>query len=588
MLLFLAGCRQNDEVDNKLNMADRIMEEDQDDTSVSISILNTIIKSKAKLSKSQTMRLHLLQAKANNNADIRFKSDSLMKEVVRYYEENGTDEELMESYYLLGCVYRDLNDAPMAIQYLNEADEYAGDDLRSYNIRHRIHSQIAALLEGQNLSKQELDELQLASHYALLAKDTVKAITYYNLKASAFKAIGKPDSAFIVNDSAINIFKRMGRYKQAAQISAEGVQYLLDKKRYNEAKRRLDFYEKESGLFSNGKIQKGKESYYYIKGLYHLNTNQTDSAEYYFRKCLDYKDNSNMAIAGFRGLCLLYQARNNSDSVAKYALLAYKTNDSIYQRHVGETVLVEQSLYSYDKYKEIAKQNDTLIFALKSCVLYLIAILIAIISIVINAYKAKRKKNILQQNLTQEKYEAEKNLLKQEVGTLKGLLDERQCLLKSKDELFEKKNKELCENIENKEKYIGELHERIADYERELNIKDIASTEDEIQNSALKRRFEYYCKNVTEHPADADWKALNKFARQKLPTLYLLLHNYNVTEKEFRICILIRLMFKPGDIATIMECRFPDVSLTRSRLLKKIYDIKGTANEFDKRIMLMY
>ena len=42
------------------------------------------------------------------------------------------------------------------------------------------------------------------------------------------------------------------------------------------------------------------------------------------------------------------------------------------------------------------------------------------------------------------------------------------------------------------------------------------------------------------------------------------------------------------DIAVLVGCRFPEVSLTRSRLLKKIYGIDGKASDFDKRIMLMY
>jgi len=64
--------------------------------------------------------------------------------------------------------------------------------------------------------------------------------------------------------------------------------------------------------------------------------------------------------------------------------------------------------------------------------------------------------------------------------------------------------------------------------------------------------------------------------------------NYNISERELRICLLTRLMFKPKDIAVLVGCRFPEVSLTRSRLLKKIYGIDGKASDFDKRIMLMY
>jgi hypothetical protein len=47
-------------------------------------------------------------------------------------------------------------------------------------------------------------------------------------------------------------------------------------------------------------------------------------------------------------------------------------------------------------------------------------------------------------------------------------------------------------------------------------------------------------------------------------------------------------MFKPKDIAVIVDCRFPEVSQTRRRLLKKIYGIDGRSSDFDKRIMLVF
>jgi hypothetical protein len=128
----------------------------------------------------------------------------------------------------------------------------------------------------------------------------------------------------------------------------------------------------------------------------------------------------------------------------------------------------------------------------------------------------------------------------------------------------------------------------VAGYERDMNIKDIAVLEDEIQKAPLKDDFSYYLKNVKEQPTSKDWDKLIRFAKSNFPKLYVMLRNYNVTERELRICLLTRLMFKPKDIAVLVGCRFPDVSLTRSRLLKKIYGIDGKASDFDKRIMLIY
>ena len=39
--------------------------------------------------------------------------DTMMQRVVAYYKEHGTNNDMMEAYYLLGSVYRDLRDAPV-------------------------------------------------------------------------------------------------------------------------------------------------------------------------------------------------------------------------------------------------------------------------------------------------------------------------------------------------------------------------------------------------------------------------------------------------------------------------------------------
>jgi len=104
----------------------------------------------------------------------------------------------------------------------------------------------------------------------------------------------------------------------------------------------------------------------------------------------------------------------------------------------------------------------------------------------------------------------------------------------------------------------------------------------------VKDDLGYYLKNVAEQPTARDWDKLTRFAKANFPKLYVMLLGYNVSERELRICLLTRLMFKPKDIAVLVGCRFPEVSLTHSRLLKKIYGIEGKASDFDKRIILMY
>ena len=67
------------------------------------------------------MRYELVYAQAMNKAYVNFTTDSVMLEVVDWYERHGNANQKMLAYYILGCAYRDLEDALSALKYLNQA-----------------------------------------------------------------------------------------------------------------------------------------------------------------------------------------------------------------------------------------------------------------------------------------------------------------------------------------------------------------------------------------------------------------------------------------------------------------------------------
>lgn len=81
------------------------------------------------------------------------RDDTLMQQVVAFYNQRGTSNERMEAYYLLGSVYRDLRDAPKALEaFLNGisvADTLARDC--RYDILVRLYGQKNELLCKQKL-----------------------------------------------------------------------------------------------------------------------------------------------------------------------------------------------------------------------------------------------------------------------------------------------------------------------------------------------------------------------------------------------------------------------------------------------------
>ena len=75
------------------------------------------------------MYYDLLDLKVNDKMYVRHTSDSLIKRITAFYETYGDRDKLLESYYYMGRVYRDLNDAPEALKYFQKALDVAGDTI---------------------------------------------------------------------------------------------------------------------------------------------------------------------------------------------------------------------------------------------------------------------------------------------------------------------------------------------------------------------------------------------------------------------------------------------------------------------------
>ena len=93
-------------------------------------------------SKAHRMYYHLLLADAMNKAYVDMTTDSILKEVADYYDRHGSANEQMRAHYLLGCAYRDMGEAPMALQCYQDAVDKADTTNTEcdFSLLSRLHS----------------------------------------------------------------------------------------------------------------------------------------------------------------------------------------------------------------------------------------------------------------------------------------------------------------------------------------------------------------------------------------------------------------------------------------------------------------
>ncbi len=176
-----------------MKRADSIMDIDDDSAKVAIRMLDGIKPQLQDLTKGQRMRYELLYHKAMNKAYIPFKSDSVMQEVADYYEHHGSTNDRMLAYYVLGCVYRDMHEAPTALEYYHKATEQADTTAKDcdYSTLFRVYNQMGVLFGKQYLPYQELAAYEKGSKYALQAGDTLDAIQNVSKQDGSLCYFGK-------------------------------------------------------------------------------------------------------------------------------------------------------------------------------------------------------------------------------------------------------------------------------------------------------------------------------------------------------------------------------------------------------------
>lgn len=567
--ILFVSCTGNKAYDKLLIKADSIMNIDDDSAEVAIRMMQSIKPELSQFSKSQKKRYELLYHKAMNKAYIDFTSDSTMLEVVDYYEQHGSANEKMLAYYILGCVYRDMHEAPMALEYYNKATELADTTAKDcdYATLCRIYSQMGFLFAKQHLPHQELASLDKAVKYAYLAKDTLNAIRYYQNKQAIYASQNKLDSAIIINNQAAKLFKQIGALKEANIAFGCNFEYYLKKKMLKEAEEAFKAY-LSTNYHGN---DNWKDAYAYIlyeRGSYYLAVGKMDSAYSCLKQSFEQSKSFSNLAASTRGLAQYYAKTSNPVLAAKYALLSSAYNDSdLIATRQGQLQQV-QAMYNYNRNKDIAykaqlkaEQRMSIIYIVIIC-----AILLFIVSISIYRKRLRlRNKRIA---MVQKMYN----------DSVQQLNEAQQELLKLQD---------LNENtiatlVKEKEETIQKLQMEVKKYE-EANIgHNLLELEKQLKQSPIYQQLVYLENHPLEKMTKNDWSNLEETVEKFVYGFADLKQKLNT--KEYHICLLVKLHFSPSTISSLIGTSLSDISNSRRRMLAKICGNSGNGKDFDDYI----
>lgn len=573
VVVLLASCGADRDSVRLLQQADSLLNVRPDSMK---AVLGTWVDSIGHCPERVRMYYNLLRVKADDKVYVTHTSDSLILSIVRYYREQRDKTHLPEALYYAGRTYSDLKDAPRALEYYQRAiDVMEHEELTDYNLLSRIYSQMGTLFFYQELYDELPGVLRKAYQCDLILKDSANLV--FDLRD-----IGRSFAVRERQDSAIWYYNRAGEMAQYMQDSillsmvyGELAGFYVDWGNYPAACEKLQIAWQAVDTLSMPMYYNNTAKYYY-------NTNQLDSAVYYYRKKLSLHSYSHKASA-YQGLAKIARERGDVTQAMEYYDLYMLYDDSLKQSIRTETIHKIDALYNYHKFEKenikLKKEN----FNHRNLIFFLV--LVALFSLLLFAVfwqKNKRKEQtmLLQQEKLKRQQEKLKQYSQEQIEENKKRIEELswqlENVVKDKDLLHRNLLLVQKEQIEKDNRRIEEMQEMQRKVEAGLYMTNIYNKFQTVANSKEKSQLLKI----------EDWQELQEQVDEayggfttRLKELYP-----QISEKELHICLLIKIGVTPTQMATIMISSKQDISSVRSRLYTKLSGTKGSSKQCDQLV----
>ena len=576
----MMGCTDG-RYDAVLSQIDTLMEAHPDSALLRLDSIRSL---KESWPKRLRMRYDLLEAKAQNKAFVDFTSDSIAKEFTRYYDSHGTANERMTAHYLLGCVYRDLGEAPHAVDCYLDAISQAhttSKDCDFYTLS-CAYAQMADIYYKQLLLTNSIEANKKASIYAFRSNQPKFAITNLVGMASSYILLNKRDSAELILKKANGLYLRYGLLQNALQSSNSLLYLYVDNpSKLKEAKELIDKYEELSTHFDRSLELRGdKRQFYYYKGKYFEENNQLDSAEYYYRKV--YRPNMSFVDMDpmYRGLLSVFTKRHQSDSIAKYSQLLCLANDSSIAKKDQDLTAQMAASYNYNRYQKEALENEKIAHHTQ---IILISILVGVAIVALFLYTIWRNHLKKQEKLRTE-YDSATKALENNLQTLQMLdVSYQEVIAVIKEELDKTRNEshtrlmaltaEYEQNKTELEEENKRLSESIKRLEQQKTISDYLKRTSELMNTEAVKHVKDLEQKPLSHLKEKDWDMLYTEIAKYFPNILQDLNSSpKITKQKTRVCLLVSLRIQDNCIANWLDLKPNRVSNIKSELNQELFN----------------
>ena len=562
VLFLLVSCDGNRFVDSKMASADSLMDVCQDSAQTALAMLDSLKAQKPDMSKAQQMHYDLIYAKAMNKSFVDFTTDSVMKRVVAYYDRHGSVNERMLAYYLLGCVYRDLQDAPASLDNYYKAVELADTTSAScdYALLARIHGAMGDLYSVKSSPLMMIKEAKLAAKYAWMAKDTLAAVVAYRNQVGGYYDLDNSDSVLSISLKAHHFCRKNGLVTEMYHGLNAIIDVYINRKDYKRAGYYIQMMRQNADQFiTPNQVRRGSELLYYNIGRYYCGIGKVDEGIGYFHKILtaDHITFTHKETA-YGGLHTAYQLKGIPDSISKYAQLFVNANDSSYRHSTVESMYNIQSMYDYQHFQQRALKAQTenqllwLSMALGVVVLFFVAV---VVFLYIRKQMKRRKAVLAGINADYNKVLDE---YKRSVADLKMI-----------ENNFEQYRQKKEQEIQQMNLALNSFHQ--------VGENENWMTEISLLDNELVNHFHAQANGVSCKISDSEWEKLKSLVEKQLPDFirFISAPDKRLTDREYLVAILVKLHFIPSELSLLLGVGSQQITNIRSKINSKLFGKSG-------------
>ena len=519
-MLLMTSCVSEEEklTRNYLSCVDTLIDKDPHRADSILDIISPFVKDRPA---DVQMKWRLYDVPLRGKFDREMPEPRDFFDVVEYFDNNGTPNERMRAHLMLGYLSFYSGDAPAALESYYSGIECA-DTLSSdcdFRTLMCLWGQTAYILHWQHLPNEEIKAREKNIWYAYKAGLIEEALKSNVHLINPFVLL--KDTNMVLKQTAIaaNLYRKYNYPHKVAGVYPYAIYIHINRGQYDKAYKYIKLIEETSDMFDeNHNITMGRERYNYALGLYQLGVHNLDKAKFHFWELLKYK----YYVEGYNGLLRMYQEMHNVDSIVKYSDLYVKAVDKKISYINAEAVTNVSSRYEYSKYVADAnlarEQKEKAIYGFIAFAS--VSFLVFVMGIFI--YRKNKRRN------------------KQKID-------------------------ELNLNLEKSKRKTNSIVEQNIKLRSRINTYKVINEESEFLNSEFitKLREEKRFMNTK------DWNEFENLVSKHMSVFWHIITEANMSLLERKVCMLVRIDMKNGDICTILGLESSAITNSKSKAKKK-------------------